>query len=88
MSRETVASLWYLETMSEVRVRMQKDGLLQAKAVVGSRVFISQGPPIDRQRYPDGELVPMPACVQIEVEKNVRFASMEARRSPNDRRQE
>lgn len=70
--------------MSEVRVRMQKDGLLQARAEVGSRVFISQGPPIERQCYANGEMVPIPACVQIEVEKNVRFASEEARRGRND----
>ena len=70
--------------MSAVRVRAQKDGLLHAYAVVGSAVYITQGPPIEAQWEIDreGNAVPSkwPNCVGLDVEMYVRFASMQTRR--------
>lgn len=73
--------------MSKVRVRMQKDGLLHARAQVGTAVYITQGPAIDAQweLTSHGEWIPSrwPKCVGLEVELNVRFASMQSTRGCN-----
>jgi len=60
-----------------IRVHMQY-GLVVAVARVGSRVFLSQGPPLAVQLQHEPHRTPI--CVGVEVEKSVRFASVQARR--------
>jgi hypothetical protein len=56
------------------------DGMIVAIAHVGTRVFISQGPPLEAQEH-----WLRPISVLDSVENNVRFASMQSRKEENDR---
>lgn len=61
-----------------MRVWLQKDGMLCARALCGSRVFVAQGPPLTLQIEREPERLPL--CVGNEVELAMRFASTQAKR--------